>query len=304
MEIILPNNNSTLESFKTFSEVDCIVSDIDGTLTVGSTPILQQIRKKTNNLMKKNVTTSIATGRPYRGAYTVIQELGIPIGTPIILYNGAVLLEYGTEDLIIKNTISTYDTSKIYDLVAECGAGIYIYTCDAVIPSVYNLLESHKLEEMVYYAGKKKRLVDINGFLVTPFNGEIIKQKSIVSILIKRNELPIYVYKRIMNYLESSSQISYTDSGSGFIEICATKARKGNVIDILKNQCYYRGKKKILAIGDNDNDVDLFKKADISIAVKNASNMAKKVCNYVCERDSAAGYLDMLTVIEQAKRYY
>ena len=63
MEIILPNNNSTLESFKTFSEVDCIVSDIDGTLTVGSTPILQQIRKKTNNLMKKNVTTSIATGR-------------------------------------------------------------------------------------------------------------------------------------------------------------------------------------------------------------------------------------------------
>lgn len=87
-----------------------------------------------------------------------------------------------------------------YDLVAECGAGIYIYTCDAVIPSVYNLLESHKLEEMVYYAGKKKRLVDINGFLVTPFNGEIIKQKSIVSILIKRNELPIYVYKRIMNY--------------------------------------------------------------------------------------------------------
>ena len=59
-----------------------------------------------------------------------------------------------------------------------------------------------------------------------------------------------------------------------------------------------------MAIGDNDNDVDLFKKADISIAVKNASNMAKKVCNYVCERDSAAGYLDMLTVIEQAKRYY
>lgn len=59
-----------------------------------------------------------------------------------------------------------------------------------------------------------------------------------------------------------------------------------------------------MAIGDNDNDVDLFEAADISVAVSNASLKAKQTADYWCRRENAAGYLDMLVVIENARKYW
>ena len=304
MGILLPNGNSPLEYFRIFSKVDCIVSDIDGTLTVGSTPIFEQIKRKTNSLMRKNVITTIATGRPYRGAYRIIQELGIPDGTPIILYNGGVLLAHGTGDLIKEKFIPSHEAKKICDMVSECGAGVFVYTCEQSAPNIYNLLESYKLDEVVYYAGANKRLNDVNGFPIVPLNDKIFSKRNIVSILIERNELSSNIHYKIMEYLLSDSEVAYTDSGSGFIEIRATEDRKSSVIDVLRSRDNCGKDKKILAIGDNDNDIDMFESADISVAVGNASNMAKQAADYICERDRAAGYLDMLTVIEQAKRYY
>ena len=304
MGILLPNKNSPLECFRVFSEVDYIVSDIDGTLTVGSAPVFEQIKKQTNYLKKKNVITTIATGRPYRGAYKVIHELGITDGTTVILYNGGVLLAHRTGDIIKKNIIDNYEAKTIFDLVAECGAGIYVYACELYLPNVYNLLGGCKLEEIVYYAGLKKRFVDVNGFQVVQLNDSILQEKSIVSILIEKEELSTTVKKKVMEYLLSDSAITYTDSGGGFIEIRAVEGKKSSVIDVLRTQNKYEKLNKILAIGDNDNDIDMFESADISVAVKNASMMAKRVADYICERDHAAGYLDMLMVIEQAKRYF
>lgn len=304
MRNLLPNKNSPLESFRIFSDVDCIVSDIDGTLTVGSNPIFDQIKKKTYLLKKKKVITTIATGRPYRGAYNVIQELGIPNGTPIILYNGGVLMAHRTGAIIKKNIIRNHEAKVIYDLVSECGAGIYVYVCESHVPNIYNCLDLYKLDEEVYYAGKRKRSIDINGFQMKSLNERVLKEKSIVSILIERDELSMAVHDKIMDYLASDSSVSYTDSGSGFVEIRAVEDRKSSVIDILRKQSYYGKAKKILAIGDNDNDIDMFESADISVAVGNASPKARQVAEYICERNRAEGYLDMLMVIEQAKRYF
>ena len=61
-------------------------------------------------------------------------------------------------------------------------------------------------------------------------------------------------------------------------------------------------REEIICIGDNENDIDLFKTADISVAVANASVQARKTADYLCRRECAKGYLDMLMVIENAKK--
>ena len=48
----------------------------------------------------------------------------------------------------------------------------------------------------------------------------------------------------------------------------------------------------------------ILKMADISVAVANSSSTARKTADYLCRRDCAEGYLDMLMVIETAKRYW
>ena len=47
--------------------------------------------------------------------------------------------------------------------------------------------------------------------------------KKVVSILIERRELTELIGSQIIKYLESNPKVSYTDSGSGFIEIRAAQ---------------------------------------------------------------------------------
>ena len=306
MKKILPNSNSPLEDYRIFSEVNCIVSDIDGTLTCGSTPILEQIKKKTFSLRRNKVITTIATGRPYRGAYHIVNDLGIADGTPIVLYNGGVLLKHHTGHIIKEYAIPYVEMKRIVEIVAKYGAGIYIYTCDELEQDLFNILDLYRLNECVYYAGTKKVEVDINNFSTLPLKIAELKDKKVVSILIEKKELSLDANEEVMKYLDSDSQVSYTDSGSGFIEVRALQDKKSIIIDELRGRSssnrYKSG--KILAIGDNDNDIDLFENADISVAVANSSRNAKNIADFICENESAAGYLDMLIVIERAKRYW
>ena len=305
MKYYLPDSNSTLDSYRIFSDVEYIVSDIDGTLTLGSAPIIEQIKKKTNRLKRKKVMTTIATGRPYSGAYNVIQQLGIELGMPLVVYNGGVLIEHNTGRIIKEYVISEKSANRIISIVSKENVGIYVYTCDVLPFNMYNILNQYRLKENVYYAGSKKKSVDINGKKVKMLTGECIRNEKIVSMLIERKSISSEIYNQVMRCLESDSEISSTDSGNGFIEIRAIQDKKSIVIDELKDRCIMKKNMgKILAIGDNDNDVDMLKAADISVAVANSSLEAIKVSDYLCGRNSAEGYLDMLTVVENAKKYF
>ncbi|MBO4999015.1 MAG: HAD hydrolase family protein [Lachnospira sp.] len=60
----------------------------------------------------------------------------------------------------------------------------------------------------------------------------------------------------------------------------------------------------MLAIDDNDNDIESFSGADISIAVANSSSLALDHADYVYDNKSVLGFYDMLHVLEAAKKYY
>ena len=303
MNFYLPDKDSPSYFYKKFYDVDCIVSDIDGTLTFGEMPITQQIIQKTENLRYKNVVTTIATGRPFRGAHGVIRALGISEGTPLLFYNGAVLLEYSTGGVVESHTIPFDEAAEILNIVSGCQAGVYVYTCDISKKNIFNT-SGNGLHEQVYYIGGKVRNVDINGNEVLPLTMNVLKQGSIVSILIEKRDIPVEVCYQVMKFLKRNSNVSYTDSGNGFIEVCSMHNKKSIIVDELRRRKAKNKIKKILAIGDNDNDIDLFKAADISVAVANSSKKAKKSANYIGRKSDADGYLEMLTVIEKAKRLY
>lgn len=127
-----------------------------------------------------------------------------------------------------------------------------------------------------------------------------LKANKIISILIEKKELPYKAYYNMITYLNTNKDISYTDSGNGFIEICGTRNKKSMLVREIRNRDKVG---KILAIGDNDNDVDLFEAADMSIAVANSSIKAKNAADYVSSMEGELGYLEMLMVVEYAKQH-
>ena len=302
----LPDGNSVLNEYKPFADVDFIVTDLDGTLTNSDTPILEQIEKKIVYLKQMKVFTTIATGRTYKGARKLIENLHVIDGMPIALYNGGILLEHNRDNLIAMCTIPFYAVERILEIIGINSAGIYIYTFDMSIQDLHELLEPYHIKEEVYYTGYKCVQIDVNGTRVKPLNMDRIKNQNILSILLQRSELSEIVYDRLMFFFESEMMVDYTDSGSGFVEVKGALHNKGIIISELKKRervSKYKAN-KILAIGDNDNDLDLLKIADISVVVANSSATAIEYADYVCANESAEGFLDMLTVIQRAKRYF
>lgn len=299
----LPGNNSNLEQFLPFADVDLIITDIDGTLICGAEPILMQIKKTIKSLKKQNVELTVATGRTFYGTNRLLKELEIKERMPIVLFNGSVVLEYGTENVLYSNFIDWMDAFEILKKIPLDKTNVYFYTFE-ITSDAFRREDEMPIIENVYGTGPGGGDYDVNGLKIAWVNEVKLSQLSINAILIEKNGLSEEEKRHILSYLENNKEkISFTDSGNGYIELKASGLAKGIIYKILKMQKKYKIN-KILAIGDNDNDKELFQLADISVAVANASSLAIEEADYICEKESAAGFLDMLEVIKTAKKYY
>lgn len=301
MIVYLPDGNSPLEDYEIFADVDFIVTDLDGTLIDGEAPVLGQIKKLIAKLKKKHTQITVATGRTYHGAEARMQELGIDVGMPVALYNGGVVVEYGTGNILY----ASYVPSKVvYDLVNTLDLEktiIYVYVFSAYSPFTFN--KKNCVKEEVYAWGQRKNKQDVNGMTIQHMHIKEIFEMKISAVLIDNNFMSQQEKKKIFEVLQRYSSIKITDSGNGFIEIKGEGMNKGVIYNLLKRHEKFSGN-KILAIGDNDNDIELFSGADISVAVANSSPLAFDYADYVCDNESAQGFYEMLQVLESAKRYY
>lgn len=299
----LPDGNSPLYAYENFAEVDFIVTDLDGTLVVGKDPVLKQIKDSIARLKRKQIQVTVATGRTYCGAKARMQELGISRGMPVALYNGGLVVEYGTGNILHADYIPCGVIQALLRTTDLHKSTIYAYTVSSTIPFLFSDRDDYIREE-VYAWGNLRKDRDVNGMAVRHLQAGDLFEKKISAILIEDN-MSLEEKQIIMEVLQRYSCIRITDSGSGFMEIKGGGRNngkdKGIINDILKGEKY--SAKKILAIGDNDNDVELFKSADISVAVGNTSDLAREYADYVCERNNAEGFSDMLRVLEDAKRY-
>lgn len=302
MIVSLPDGNSPLEDYKIFADVDFIVTDLDGTLIDGEAPMLGQIRKLIAKLKKKQTQITVATGRTYYGSEVRMQELGINVGMPVVLYNGGVVVEYGTGNILYASYVPNRVIQDLLHIVDLLRTNIYVYTFSIRSPFTSNN-EKGFVKEDVYVWGKCQKKQDVNGMPVQYMNITEDIDTKISAVLVDNIYMSQKEKEEIFNVLQQYTNIKITDSGNGYIEIKGEGMNKGIIYKILKEHEKFSAK-KILAIGDNDNDIELFNGADIGVAVANSSSLALDYADYVCDNKSAQGFYDMLHVLEVAKRYY
>ena len=302
MIVNLPNGNSPLEEYEAFSDVDFIITDLDGTLIDGEAPVLGQIKRLITKLKKKHTQITIATGRTYYGAKARMNELGVDVGMPVALYNGGVVMEYGTGNVLYASYVPNKVVQDLLKIVDLKRANIYIYNFSADLSFTIDD-KKECVDEQVYVLGHGEGRLEVNGMNVQYISSDDNLNAKISAVLIEKDSMQQGEKEKVMEWLKQYSGIKITDSGNGYIEIKGNGRNKGVIYDILRSHEKFFGK-KILEIGDNDNDIELFKEADISVAVANSSALAFASADYICENESAQGFYEMLQVLESAKRYY
>lgn len=310
MSCFLPNINSPLNELEKFSNVRAIITDLDGTFVKQDGDILGQLKGIQQKLNHCGITVSIATGRTYAGAREIAQQMKIKRGTPLALYNGALILAFQSDEILYRKTIPNSVIQDLCNLIDMENQYLLAYYC---LPSTV-----HGIEEVVLGFGNGAPQLDVNGMKVRQHSrvqAEFFFNKGKASMLSEVSEnsfflrafepCSILIDRRLLGrrenavstYLNECRLISSTCSGGNFWELKASGVHKGTIFDFMDCGGKY------VAIGDNDNDVELLQNADIGIVVANGSQAAKEVAQYQCRNDGTLGVLEVVQIIKEAKRY-
>lgn len=97
-----------------------------------------------------------------------------------------------------------------------------------------------------------------------------------------------------------SGDVKLVSSGFGFIDLIVPKKHKAYGLDFLQ-QKWNISDHEILAIGDNNNDIEMVSKAGYGFAVENAIPELKKVAKYMAKHNEQEAVLDVIDIVLKAK---
>lgn len=294
---LLPNKNSPLSELTPFGKIQYVVTDIDGTLVQGFDSVFERIASSVAYLKTQKIIFSIATGRSLNGARPVIDAINLSVGTPIILYNGTVIIRHKTKEIVYSNNIPQFASQAIKIMTEKYPLSAYVAYFNEDIYYNHRGIITPECET-VYGWGIKCRETDYNGL---PIIWNRAEEPLIPTTIVLECHDKIKL-SDIINSLKQISGITVTTSGTGYIEIAPKPCNKGSALQTIRRVCSWPYE-SVLCIGDNDNDVSLLSSADIGVAVSNASAEAKKAADYICEFPNVQGVVDVCDILISAKRF-
>lgn len=259
------------------------MSDLDGTLLRNDQKTSEFTNKTINDLVNKGMMFSYATARSLITAKKVTN--GIKSQIPLIVYNGAFVIDNMTEDILIAN----------YFDVSVCCVLDALFA-DQIFPIVYAYIDGVEKFSFVpdlCTEGMKKFLCSRKDDIRTntvrePEDLEIGDIFYITCIDEERKLKPLYEKYKNSYHCVFQKDI-YT--GEQWLEIMPVSASKSNAVIQLKDLL---GCNKVITFGDGKNDIDMFKISDECYAVQNADPELKKYAVAVIpsnEEDGVAHWL-------------
>ena len=95
------------------------ISDLDGTLLTSGQIISRESLDIINELINKGMLFSYATARSIITARKVTN--GLNIKYPVIVNNGAFIIDNATGERFLKNVFTNDEAEGIYAVLSECG---------------------------------------------------------------------------------------------------------------------------------------------------------------------------------------
>lgn len=255
---------------KRFSDV-ILVTDLDDSLLTRDKRITEKDLEAIKYFVSEGGGFSVATGRVYSSAkqYTDL----LPITLPIILYNGAVVYDIKNGKTLYKELLIPSGVNYANEILAkfpELGCEI---VCDN---KVFIYRECKTLDEKMALENIEFGYCDENSI-----PDEIIK-----ILIVGTNEQISAAYPEIkkMNF----GGVDFMLSAPYYCEMLPSGASKA--VGVAKmTEIVGQSNKKVAALGDFDNDIEMIKRADFGACVPNSPQRVKDVADIVLTKTSNDG---------------
>ncbi|WP_067730692.1 Cof-type HAD-IIB family hydrolase [Oceanobacillus damuensis] len=251
------------------NEKHLIALDLDGTLLTDQKEISNRTKQTVLTAMNEGHVVVIATGRPHRASIDYYKELGL--NTPMVNFNGALIHhpQDRTWDFAMHTPMPLKTAHTIIDacyeldvnnILAEVMDDVYLDSFDQDIIDIFQETQN----EPPYIIGnlKEKLNSDPTSVLVHPKKDHIQQLRS-----------------HLNDY--HAEIIEHRKWGAPWNIIEIIKKGMNKAVGLQKIADYYNiPQDRIIAFGDEDNDLEMIDYAGVGVAMGNAISELKSLANH------------------------
>lgn len=245
-------------------EIRLVIADVDGTLVTKDKILTDRAISAVQALKDAGIAFSITSGRPPKGMKSVIDTLALT--HPIAAFNGGVIVR---PDLSVleENYLPRDVAQKVIASIIGFGLDVWLYTD----------LEWFVRDPGAPHVAREEWTVKFAPRIVPDFTPHLDRVAKIVGVA---DDYPLV--ERCEAHLRQlcGDSASAARSQPYYLDVTHPKANKGNVVTTLAKMLGITPE-EIATIGDMPNDVLMFEKSGLSIAMGNASAEVQSKADYV-----------------------
>lgn len=257
------------------SDIRLLVLDIDGTIAGRSNQVTPGVKRGIAAVQAQGIQVAIATGRMYQAAIRF--HAAVESSLPLLSYQGA-LIKHPQSGQVYRHTpLSRFHTLALLEtlksLEAQQKLSIHLYIDDQL--HVRTILTD--TEDYAHRSGVKPFAVgDLTTFLQRQQTLETTK-------LLALSPDPAIVGD-VLRQLQQTylpQDLYLTQSVETFFEATHPLSNKGAAVQFLVEDLLNLRPEQVMAIGDNFNDVEMLRYAQIGVAMGDAPADVQAIADWV-----------------------
>ena len=260
------------------------LSDLDGTLLMPDASLSPFSRQCLNELIRQGLSFSCATARTAASAVPILDGLFLPL--PVILLNGSCLFDLRTKRYEAVHYLHADAFATLLSLCRESGIHGFFHTIENDTLCTYYT----KTDTPIAAAYMQDRIKRYHKrFIPLSDPAEIPNTHAVVYFTYTNTAQkldPLLPRIQALPHLRYEYYEDVYHPGFQYLEIFDASASKYSASRYLAQS---RGFTRIVAFGDNKNDLPLFAAADYKIAVENAVPALQACADELCFANTQNG---------------
>ena len=253
--------------------IAAVLADVDGTLITGAKALTPRAIGAIEQLHERGVLFAITSGRPPRGMRMLVQPL--EMHGPMAAFNGGI---------IVRPDMTVVDERAVPADVAP--AVIDVIRAQGLYAWIYRGTEWYVTDPNAPHAARESGTVQFPPTVVPSYDGLLDRAVKIVGVSddydrVARCEAALHE--------QFGPRVSASRSQPYYVDVTNPAANKGVVVERLSHQ-YQIPLEQIATLGDGANDVLMFERSGLSIAMGNASEEVQRQATYVTASNEDEGF--------------
>jgi len=253
--------------------IGLLLADVDGTLVTAEKKLTERAIRAVHELHEAGVLFAITSGRPPRGMQMLVEPL--KISTPIAAFNGGLLVEPDMS-VLEQRVLPARLVGQVIDLFDSSGLDSWIYRgADWFVR-----------DASAAHVAREAATVQFEPTVVTDFAG---LGEDVAKIVGVSDDQALVAKVESAAHERFGEHVSAARSQPYYLDVTHPKANKGEVVKLLSRRLKVPPE-QIATIGDMPNDVLMFSKSGLSIAMGQSDPEVQRAARMVTSSNEEEGF--------------